>query len=338
LQQQVNAGTMRAPHVYLSGPVITAPGGHPAKLFSFMPGLTEYMTREVDTPEAAEKAVRELAAMKVDIIKLFLEEGWPGETFPVLSEPCLKAAIHTAKELGLRTTVHVDNDKHARMAIDAGTDSIEHVPPDLSNETIHLMVSKGITLTPTLVESEGLAQALSGTPVTDPLVLKWEDPTIVASLQAPDAWVTKSRQSKERVDYFVQRYEHAKAALRRAVAAHVIILAGSDAGNPGSFHGPGLLRELELLVNEGGMTPKDAIAAATGAAATRLGTKDIGHVASGAFADLVILDADPAKDIRALRSVRAVFVGGVPLDLDTLLTKRPGSWSPLFSYPDPEKK
>src|SRR5437773_1179393 len=145
--------------------------------------------------------------MRVDIIKLYLEEGWPGQSFPVLSEPCLQAAIRTAKELGLRTTVHVDNDRRARMAIDAGADGIEHVPPDLTDQTIQLMVTKGVTLTPTLVESEGLAKAMSGTPITDPLVQKWEDPLIVASLQSFDSWIARSRQSKETVEYFVQRHD-----------------------------------------------------------------------------------------------------------------------------------
>jgi imidazolonepropionase-like amidohydrolase/ABC-type multidrug transport system permease subunit len=338
LKQDVASGAMRAPRPFLSGPVITAPGGHPAKLFSFMPGLAEYMTRQVDSPAAAEKAVRELAAMHVDIVKLYLEEGWPGQSFPVLSQPCLQAAIRTAKELGLRTTVHVDNDEHARMAIEAGADGIEHVPPDLTDQTIQRMVNKGVTLTPTLVESEGLAMAMSGVPVTDPLVQKWENPSIVASLQSPDSWIARSRQSKETVDYYVQRFERAKNALRRAVAAHVIVLAGSDSGNPGSFHGPGLLRELDLLVEQGGMTPSAAIVSATSAAARRLGQSDIGRIAPGAFADLVVLDADPTRDIRAVSAVRAVYLGGVPLDRDSLLSKRPGNWSPLFSYPAPSKQ
>jgi imidazolonepropionase-like amidohydrolase/ABC-type multidrug transport system permease subunit len=337
LKRDVASGAMRAPRPYLSGPVITAPGGHPAKLFSFMPGLAEYITRQVDSPAGTEKAVRELAAMRVDIVKLYLEQGWPGQSFPILSQPCLQAAIRTAKALGLRTTVHVDNDEHARMAIEAGADGIEHVPPDLTDQTIQLMVNKGVTLTPTLVESEGLAMAMSGSPIRDPLVQKWEDPLIVASLQSPDSWIARPRQSKETVEYFVQRFRGAKSALRRAVTAHVIILAGSDSGNPGSFHGPGLLRELDLLVEQGSMTPAAAIVSATSAAAKRLGTNDIGRIGPGAFADLVVLDADPTKDIHALGGVRAVYLGGVPLDRDSLLSRRPGNWSPLFSYPVPKE-
>jgi adenine deaminase len=82
------------------------------------------------------------------------------------------------------------------------------------------------------------------------------------------------------------------------------------------------------------MTPSAAIVSATGAAAKRLGSKEIGQIAPGALADLVVLDEDPEKDIHALRTVRAVYLGGVELDRDKLLTSRPGNWSPLFNFPD----
>jgi imidazolonepropionase-like amidohydrolase/ABC-type multidrug transport system permease subunit len=339
LRRDVAAGQMRSPRPYLSGPVITAPGGHPAKLFAFNPGFGEYLTRQVSSPEAAAEAVREVAEMKVDVIKLYLEEGgWAGQSFPVLPEPALRAAIRTARELGMRTTVHVDNDRHARMAIDAGADGIEHVPPDLSDETIQLMVAKGITLTPTLVASEAMAKIVTGAKIDDPLTAKWVDPAVIESLQSPDSWIAKVRGSQTLVDYYIRRYEQARSALRRAVRGGVTILAGSDAGNPGSFHGLALIRELELLVEAGGMTPAAAIHSATGAAAKRLGAGEIGRIAPGAFADLIVLGADPAKDIRALRDVRAVYLAGAPLDRETLLKTSAGGWRPLFSLPQPAKR
>lgn len=333
LRAQVASGAMRAPRPYLSGPGITAPGGHPAELFSFLPGFAEYMTRQVDSEEAAEHAVRELGAMRVDIVKLFLEEGWAEESLSVLSDQALRSAIRTAGELRLLTTVHVDNDRHARLAIDAGTRGLEHVPPDLSDETIHDLVSKGITLTPTLVQAEAMNNLMTGAEITDPLALQWVQPVILDSLKSPDSWIAKLRQSTNAVAYYAERYEHARAALRRAVAGGVTIIAGSDAGNAGSFHGPGLIRELELLVDVGGMTPEAAIVSATSAAAKRLGTQQVGRIAAGAFADLVVLGADPGKDIHALRDVRWVYFGGVPLQRDTLVTTHAGDWRPLFSFP-----
>lgn len=331
-------GNMRTPRSFFSGPGITAPGGHPAKLFSFLPGFAEYMTRQVNTPEAAEQAVDELAGMRVNIIKLYLEEGWTGESLPVLPEPALRAAIGRANQLGLQTTVHVDNDRHALLAIDAGARGIEHVPPDLSDETIKKMVAKGITLTPTLVASEGIANATNGTQVSDPLALQWVQPAVLASLQSPDSWIAKMRQSTDAGNYFKSRYERCRAALRRAVASGVTIIAGSDAGNAGSFHGPGLIRELELLVEAGGMTPDAVIISATGAAAKRLGTDEIGFIAPGAYADFVILGSDPSLDIHAIRDVRWVYFGGASLERETLLTTSPGNWTPLLTWPSAQPK
>jgi imidazolonepropionase-like amidohydrolase len=229
----------------------------------------------------------------------------------------------------------VDNDLHARMAVEAGADGIEHIPPDLSDKTIQEMASKGITLTPTLSASEALSKLLSGNYVPGDLDRQWVLPEVLSSLESPQTFVARTRQSKETVDYFVRRYDRSREALRRAVAGHVTILAGSDAGNSGMFHGPALLRELELLVQEGGMSPGAALVAATGAGARRLGSRDIGRIAPGAFADMVVLEADPSRDIHALRKVRAVYFGGVQLQRDALLNKRPGSWSPLFSFPVP---
>lgn len=333
LSKDVASGIMRAPRLYLTGPGITAPGGHPAKLFSFMPGFAEYMTHQVSTEKEAEEAVDNLSNMEVDIVKLYLEEGWAEQPLPALSEPALRAALRTTMKHELLNTVHVDNDRHARLAIDAGARGIEHLPPDLSDETIKALVSKGITLTPTLAAVEAMKNIMNGAEVTDPLPLQWVRPAVLDSLKSPDSWIAKVRQSQSAVSYYTEQYERRRGALRRAVAGGVTIIAGSDAGNAGSFHGPGLIRELELLVDAGGMTPLAAINSATGAAAKRLGTQDIGRIAPRAFADLVVLGADPSQDIRALRDIRWVYFGGIPLQRETLLSTPSGNWRPLLTWP-----
>lgn len=139
--------------------------------------------------------------MRVDLVKLYLEEDWIGSPLPALPDPALHSGVRTAQNLGLRTTVHVDNDRHARMAIDASANGLEHIPPDLSEATIAMMVDKGITLTPTLAASEGMAKTIGGEQVSDPLVSRWVEPGILASLQSPDSWIARVRQSPEAADY-----------------------------------------------------------------------------------------------------------------------------------------
>src|SRR5699024_11064205 len=76
-----------------------------------------------------------------------------------------------------------------------------------------------------------------------------------------------------------------------AIRAGVPVIAGSDAGNPVTFHGISLIRELELLA-QAGMPLTDVLKAATSRAADRLGQQSLGRIAAGAIADLVVLDAD----------------------------------------------
>jgi imidazolonepropionase-like amidohydrolase len=101
----------------------------------------------------------------------------------------------------------------------------------------------------------------------------------------------------------------------RAIKAGVPILAGSDAGNPVTFHGVSLIRELELLA-QAGLPLGDVLKSATSRAADRLGQTTLGRVTAGAVADLVLLGSDPTEDVSAYRDLRAVFLGGRKLDLD----------------------
>jgi hypothetical protein len=96
-------------------------------------------------------------------------------------------------------------------------------------------------------------------------------------------------------------------------AAHVPILAGTDLGNPGTTAGASLHGELEYLV-EAGLTPVQALAAATSAAADSFHLTDRGRIAPGLRADLLLVDGDPATDIRATRKLSSIWKAGVMLD------------------------
>jgi imidazolonepropionase-like amidohydrolase len=107
--------------------------------------------------------------------------------------------------------------------------------------------------------------------------------------------------------------------VREVADAGVMILAGSDLSVPPLVPGFALLKELEMFVREAGLTPREALAAATINPATTLRLSDkIGRVAPGFLADLVLLDRDPLSDISAIRDVRAVVANGVAYDRETL--------------------
>lgn len=326
LRRAVEAGEMRAPRPFFAGASVTAPDGHPAARFQMVPGIAEIMTRQVTTPDEAREAVNALADLGVDLIKLVLEGGSAENPLPTLPEPALRAAIATAQARGLSTTVHVDTDANARLAIDAGAKGLEHVPADLSDETIALMAEWGITLTPTLAVADAFRRVSTPDLTLDTLAQQWVSPAVLESLASPRAWFVQARQQASFREAMARQFEAAQSAMQRAIAGGVTILAGSDAGNPATFHGLGLLRELELLV-EAGLTPEAALQAATSSAADRLGYMG-GRIAPAAPADLLILNADPTADIRALRDVYAVYWQGQALDREILLEDNPGTWMP----------
>jgi amidohydrolase family protein len=100
------------------------------------------------------------------------------------------------------------------------------------------------------------------------------------------------------------------------VAVHADILAGTDALNPMVVHGVSLHRELELLVRAG-LTPLQALAAATSMPAARFGLADRGRIEPGRRADLVLVDGDPTVDIQRTRAIVAVWKRGVLVDRAT---------------------
>ncbi len=98
------------------------------------------------------------------------------------------------------------------------------------------------------------------------------------------------------------------------LAAHgVPILAGTDAGNPGTTHGASMHGELQLLV-EAGLTSQQALAAATSLPAAYFHLADRGRIAPGMRADLLLVRGDPTKDIRVTRDIDGVWRGGVRFD------------------------
>jgi imidazolonepropionase-like amidohydrolase len=107
-----------------------------------------------------------------------------------------------------------------------------------------------------------------------------------------------------------ERMKNSLANLKRMQDAGAIVAAGTDAGNIGTLHRPSLHREFELMA-EAGLTPMQILVAATGNAARVFAREpEMGTIAPGKLADLVILDADPLADIRNTRRIHAVIKGG----------------------------
>jgi imidazolonepropionase-like amidohydrolase len=308
LSNDVAAGKQTAPRTFYSGPSVTAKGGHPSEMFSFMPGLAEVLTRQVESPEAARAAIAELDRERVDIVKLVLEPGFKSQPLPRLRDEVFRAAMDEAKSRHMRTTVHVGTDTDVRLAIDAGANGIEHAARGLGDDTIAMMAAKKITFTPTLVVLDWAwkRDALHG---ADADVRRLAMPQIMQSLLDPKSPLAPMLVEGETTRMMADAFAGSLQQVAKAIRAGVPVLAGSDAGNPVTFHGISLIRELELLA-QAGMPLTDVLKSATSRAADRLGQPSLGRIAANAIADLVVLDADPTEQVGAYRKVSTVYLGG----------------------------
>jgi imidazolonepropionase-like amidohydrolase len=301
VRAHANAAAL-APRVAVAGPLLSSVSRPQMVLDGDGPIV------EVKTPDQAREIVRGQAARHPDLVKLWWVVPRGGTAADWL--PVGKAAIEEAHARGLRVAVHATELETARTAVQAGADVLVHSVDDapLDESFVALLRARRIPYVTTLVVLEGYAEALGQHVHLSPAERAVADPAVVASVVSPPPLPERAAAIADRMR---DRMAVALANAKRAEEAGVLVVAGSDAGNIGTFHGPAVLRELELLV-QAGLTPAQALRAATLDAARAFGKeRDLGSVEPGKLADLVVLEADPLADVRNLARIRAVVKGGV---------------------------
>ena len=298
-QQKTGNASARA-DLFSAGTLVTAPGGHGTEYGMVIP--------TIQSPGEAQAFVDARIKEGSDWIKIVLDDAKAyGGSRPTVSIETLRAVIDAAHRRQKLAVVHIGTLADARAAIDAGADGLVHlfVDRDPDPELGRFLAKHRAFAIPTLVVLKSVTGVGGAAPLVDDARLApYLNPMVTAGLQR--AFPRRSTQP-------AVSYAAAEKTVKQLLAAGVPVLAGSDAPNPGTAHGAALHRELELLV-AAGLTPTQALAAATSVPAKAFRIADRGRIAKGLRADLLLVNGDPTRDITATRDIAGVWKGGVPLD------------------------
>lgn len=293
VRDAINDGTVPGPRLEVSGQPLSIIGGHADNSVGFSPELRDAINASpgqftvcTGTEECA-KAVRKLSAEGVDVIKFMATGGVlnPGDIGleQHFTDAEMKAIIDTAHALHLKVAAHAHGAKGIDAAVRAGVDSIEH-GTYVDAKGIADMKAHGTYYVATLMAFRGAANMVG------------------KGLLQP----ASERKAK-------QAFEAWGVGLNRAYKAGVKIALGTDSAV--TPHGQNA-QEVELMVTKGGMTPRDALVAATKGGADLLGlARETGTLDAGKSADLIAVDGDPLTDATAVQHVDYVMVRGKPIPM-----------------------
>lgn len=286
LRNAINAGKVQGPRIYSAGKSIATTGGHADPTNGARDGLHDSPTPAdgvVDGPFEARKAVRARYQDGANLIKLTVTGGvlslaTSGQNPQFMADE-LAAVVATAKDYGMKVTVHAHGKDGMLRAIAAGVDSIEH-GTYMDAEVMAAMKQAGVYYVPTITAGKSVAER-AAIPGYFPAVVQPKAAAIGPKIQSTFA---------------------------AAYKAGVKIAFGTDAGV--FDHGENY-REFGYMV-EAGMPPLEAIRSATFEAATLLGTiDDFGTLEVGKRADVVAVEGDPLTDISRLAEINLVIKDGV---------------------------
>src|ERR1700722_8717860 len=238
-----------------------------------------------------------------DYIKVIYDDGSAyNHPIPTLSKEELAAVVKAAHSRHKLVVVHIGSQAGAIDVIEAGADGLAHTFEDAppSPEFVKLAKKRHIFVIPTLTVNESVAGTASGASlVDDPHLGPYIDSQSTANLKK-----AFRRHPGDKLDF-----ANALASVTALHKAGVPILAGTDAPNSGTAHGVSIHRELELLV-KAGLTPNEALAAATSVPAKTFGLNDRGRIAPGLRADLLLVKGNALQNVTATRNIAAIWKTG----------------------------
>ncbi len=237
----------------------------------------------------------------------------------------IHAAGDEAKKLGLPLVVHATTLATAKDAVAAGASLLVHSVEDVvvDDEFVAACKQAGTFYCPTLTVRAGYQMLYAGK-LSDEVKAQLDavHPSVKARALRTEAMAPRNARMLEGMSKrLALQGQNMAASIRKLHAAGVPIVMGTDAGNPLTLHGPSACVEMEAMA-AAGMSASAVLVAATRDAALAMGRgKDLGRIAPGCIADLLVLAADPEQDVRAFRAITHVLRAGVLHERATLLPR-----------------
>ena len=287
IRDGINQGYIIGPRTFVSGHLITINGGHGDITHSFNPAVSNALRTSGICDGVAEcrKAVREQIRRKADHVKLTATAGVLSDSAAGLEQQFfdneLQAIVDTAHLMGRKVAAHAHGAEGINAALRAGVNTIEH-GTFLNDESIRLFKSTGAYLSPTISAYLPFVKAIDD----------------------PNSFLTQAQREKAK-----RAMDVMNTFVRKAHKAGVNIALSTDAG-VGPHGANGI--EFRLLVENGGMTPMEAIKAGTINGADNIGKLDeLGSLEAGKWGDIVAVNGNPLDDITILQNVSFVMKEGV---------------------------
>jgi imidazolonepropionase-like amidohydrolase len=261
------------------------------------------------TPEAARATVDEIAPA-ADFIKVWIDAQ--GGAAPKLGEPVVAAVFDQARKHGKPTMAHIVTEADARVMVDLGVNILVHDVRDraISPDFVATLRQKDVSVVGTLARDEAMfVYADKPAWLTDPFFLKGlrgEQPARLAAKTAEQAALPN-------LSALRRSFEFDRINIKKLVDGGVRVALGTDSGgDPNRFFIQGWAehRQMELMVGAG-LTPMQVIQAFSKGSSEALRIdRDFGTLEKGKAADLLVLDRNPLDDIRNMRSINSVYLGG----------------------------
>lgn len=320
MAREIDAGKQAGPHFFRGSRYFTAMDGHPVPLAkAIFPWpfsrffISEHMIQASSADQASRAVDAELDADSPDFVKVMYDALPIGS--PHLTKELLSAIVGEVNRRGQRAIVHISSPDDVLDSIDAGASILMHVPWDgeLTDVQVQRIVASGIPLVTTRRLYAVMAAGLAGTLQFDALEREVMPTGAADAFGAPPAGYQPPGFSPEYIAAFPRYDATLGKNIAKLHAAGAKLLAGTDSGLPGIFHGAALHRELQSLVALG--IPSAAVLRmATSVPAKVLDPKaDFGRIAPGMRADLLLVAGDPIADISATEHIVGVWQGGRPL-------------------------